>query len=154
MAAARGLTEQFGTGAWTYAAETETTVRREIHSSTVLFGRDEGVVVATVRLATRNPWIGGTGFFTPCDRPIFLTSMAVTPKRQRQGIGRQLLEKAESAARQMDGQAIRLDSYDASAGAGPFYRLCGYRECHRGDYNGTPLIWFEKLIPHAASVSC
>ena len=146
MAVARDLTERFGTGTWSYAAETELGVRNEIQFSTVLFARDEGMLVGTLRLAARNPWIGSTDFFTPCECPIFLTAMAVAARRQRQGIGRQLLGEAERIAREMGGDAIRLDSYDARAGAGTFYRKCGFREQHRGDYNGTPLIWFEKLL--------
>lgn len=143
MAAARELTARFGAGTWSFAAESEASVQAEIHSSTVLFARDEGVVVGTLRLATRNPWLGRTDFFTPCDRPIFLTSMAVMPKRQRQGVGRQLLGEARRLAMEMGGEALRLDSYDGPAGAGEFYRKCGFTEARRGDYNGTALIWFE-----------
>ena len=105
------------------------------------------MVVGTLRLAVRNPWIGNIDFFTPCERPIFLTSMAVTPKRQRQGIGRQLLTEARRVALEMRGQALRLDSYAGSAGAAEFYLKCGFREVRRGDYNGTALIWFESPLP-------
>jgi GNAT superfamily N-acetyltransferase len=143
MATARDLTERFGAGTWSFAAETEASVQAEIRTSTVLFARDEGLVVGTLRLATRNPWIGNTDFFTPCERPIFLTSMAVSPKRQRQQIGRQLLSEAKRVAREMRGEALRLDSYAGPAGAAGFYMKCGFREVRRGDYNGTALIWFE-----------
>jgi GNAT superfamily N-acetyltransferase len=143
MAAARDLTEHFGTGTWSFALETAASVEAEIRTSTVLFARDEGVVVGTLRLATRNPWIGNTDFFTRCDRPIFLTSMAILPKRQRQGVGRQLLAQARIVAFDMGGELLRLDSYAGPAGAADFYRKCGFREVRRGDYNGTALIWFE-----------
>jgi GNAT superfamily N-acetyltransferase len=146
MAAARELTERFGAGTWSFAMETEASVQAELRSSTVLFVRDEGVVVASLRLATRNPWLGNTDFFTPSERPIFLTSMAVLPRRQRQGIGRQLLLEARRIAVQMGGEALRLDSYAGAAGAGEFYRKCGFLEVRRGDYNGTALIWFETLL--------
>ena len=143
MAAARDLTERFGAGTWSFAMETEASVEAELRSSTVLFVRDEGRVIGTLRLATRNPWLGNIDFFTPCDRPIYLTSMAVTPMRQRQGIGRLLLAEARRVARELGGEALRLDSYAGPAGAGEFYRKCGFREVRRGDYNGTALIWFE-----------
>jgi GNAT superfamily N-acetyltransferase len=151
MAAARGLTEQYGAGTWTFAAETEAGVQAEIRSSSVLFARDEGVVVGTLRLAKRNPWLGNTRFFTPCDRPIFLTSMAIATQRQRQGIGRQLLVEARRVALSLGGEVLRLDSYAGPAGAGDFYRKCGFREIHRGDYNGTDLIWFESLLQRGGS---
>ena len=151
MAAARRLTERFGAGTWSFAAETEASVQAELRTSTVLFARAEALVVATLRLATRNPWIGNIDFFTPCDRPIFLTSMAVSPKRQGQGIGRQLLFEARRVAREMRGEALRLDSYADPAGAAGFYLKCGFREVRRGDYNGTALIWFETpLVPVAS----
>ena len=151
MAAARGLTERFGVGTWTFAAESEASVQAEIRSSTIVFARDDGVVVGALRLATRNPWIGNTAFFTPCDRPIFLTSMAVAPKRQRHGIGRRLLAEAENVALGLGGEMLRLDSYAGPAGAAEFYRKCGFREVHRGDYNGTALIWFEKALQRGTS---
>jgi GNAT superfamily N-acetyltransferase len=143
MAAARDLTVRFGAGTWSFAAETEASVRAELRTSTVLFARDAGLVVGTLRLAIKGPWTGRTDFFSPSDRPIYLTSMAVAPKRQREGIGRQLLDEARRVALSLRGDAIRLDSYDAPAGAGSFYLKCGFREVHRAEYNGTPLIWFE-----------
>jgi ribosomal protein S18 acetylase RimI-like enzyme len=151
MAAARGLTECFGAGTWSFALETEASVQAEIRSSTVLFAREEGLVVGAMRLATRNPWLGNTDFFTPCNRPIFLTSMAVAPKRQRQGIGRQLLVEARRVAMEMGGEALRLDSYAGPAGAGEFYCKCGFREVRRGDYNGTALVWFESPLERMVS---
>jgi GNAT superfamily N-acetyltransferase len=151
MAAARGLTEKFGVGTWAFAAETEMGVQAEILTSTILFARDEGLVVGTLRLATRNPWLGKTDFFTPCARPIYLTSMAVAPKRQRQGVGRQLLQEARRVAVELGGEALRLDSYAGPAGAAEFYRKCGFREVHRGDYNGTALIWFESPLQRPLS---
>jgi GNAT superfamily N-acetyltransferase len=146
MAAARELTERFGAGTWSFAMETESSVQAELRSSTVLLARDEGVVVGSLRLTTRNPWLGNTDFFARCDRPIFLTSMAVLPRRQRQGIGRQLLDEAKQVAVEMRGEALRLDSYAGPAGAAEFYRKCGFQEVRRGDYNGTALIWFEALL--------
>ena len=72
--------------------------------------------------------------------------MAVDPAVQRRGIGRQLLEAAASVARAWPADAIRLDTYDADAGAGPFYVKCGYREVGRASYRGTPHIYFELLL--------
>jgi GNAT superfamily N-acetyltransferase len=151
MATARTLTERFGAGTWSFAAETEAGLQAEIRSSTVLYARDEGVLVGTLRLATRNPWLVKTSFFSPCDRPIFLTSMAVAPKRQRHGIGTELLVEAGRVAIELGGEALRLDSYAGPAGAADFYRKCGFCEVHRGDYNGTELIWFERPLKPALS---
>jgi GNAT superfamily N-acetyltransferase len=146
MATARSLAQRHGAGPWSFALESEASVQAEIRTSTVLFARDEGLVVGTARLATRNPWLVPTDFFIPCARPIFLTAMAVAPARQRQGIGRRLIESAKRVAIDLRGEAIRLDSYQGPAGAGDFYVRCGFREVWRGDYNATALVWFEQLL--------
>jgi hypothetical protein len=44
------------------------------------------------------------------------------------------------------GDAIRLDAYDAEAGAGKFYAKCGFRERGRVVYRKTPLIYFELIL--------
>ena len=52
-----------------------------------------------------------------------------------------------SVARAWPADAIRLDAYDADAGTGEFYRKCGFRECGRRVYRGTPLIYYELVLP-------
>lgn len=42
--------------------------------------------------------------------------------------------------------AIRLDAYDAEAGAGAFYEKCGYRQRGRVVYRGDPLVYYELLL--------
>jgi hypothetical protein len=49
-------------------------------------------------------------------------------------------------ARAWPSQAIRLDAYDATAGAGRFYLKCGFREVGRVTYRKVPLIYFELLL--------
>jgi GNAT superfamily N-acetyltransferase len=77
---------------------------------------------------------------------LYLTDMAVQPMRQRCGIGRALLNQAVQFARDFPAQALWLDAYDASAGAGGFYAACDFRECGRRAYRGTPLVYFERAI--------
>ena len=72
--------------------------------------------------------------------------MAVAPQMQRKGIGRQLLTAAITTARAWPADAIRLDAYDAEAGAGPFYAKCGFRPVGRVIYRKTPLAYFELLL--------
>ena len=42
--------------------------------------------------------------------------------------------------------AIRLDAYDAAAGAGDFYAKNGFREVGRTKYRNAPLIYYELLL--------
>jgi len=97
-------------------------------------------------LQTKKPWAIDRSYFTAVPRPLYLTSMAVEPPLQRQGIGRLIIEKAKSVARSWPAQAIRLDAYDADAGAGGFYDKCGSRETGRAGYRGTGLIYHELLL--------
>lgn len=149
MECARRLTERHGAGAWAFAAESEGGVRAQMLASAVFIVRIRGELAATLRLSTRNPWIGDIGFFSPAERPIYLTSMAVAPSWQRAGIGRACLAQVPHHVRALQGDTIRLDTYDGPAGAGEFYRRCGFNEVHRADYHGTPLIWFERKLDAA-----
>lgn len=139
------LTMQYGQGPWSSSAS-ERMVRLHIRSSKVLVARRRGIIIATLRLNTRKPWTIDRSFFTPCKRPIYLTDMAVLPRAQRRGVGRRCLEGAALIARDWPGDAIRLDAYDADAGAGGFYRKCGYTQVGRVVYRGTPHIYFELML--------
>jgi GNAT superfamily N-acetyltransferase len=72
--------------------------------------------------------------------------MAVHPDWQQKGIGRRCIEEAKRLARKWPADAIFLDAYDAKAGAGEFYRKCGFREVGRVTYRNAPLIYFEMLL--------
>jgi GNAT superfamily N-acetyltransferase len=72
--------------------------------------------------------------------------MAVIPSMPRQGIGRQLLDEAAKQARLWPADAIRLDAFDADAGAGWFYAKCGFQEVGRVTYRKAPLIYFERIV--------
>lgn len=108
--------------------------------------RNDAGVVGTLRLATKKPWAIDTAYFSAAERPLYLTSMAVAPAAQRQGIGSLLLREAEAVARSWPGDCIRLDAFDGRAGAGPFYAKCGYREVGRVSYRNVPLIYFELML--------
>lgn len=145
---AEALTARFGKGHWS-SASTERGVLFGMGHARVVIARDAGEIVATARLATKKPWAIDTTYFTPCRNPLYLLDMAVRPDRQGEGIGRRLLEEAERVARAWPADAIRLDAYDAEAGAGEFYRKCGYVERGRVAYRGTPLVYFERLLTDA-----
>jgi len=72
--------------------------------------------------------------------------MNVEPKLQRQGVGRCLLDAAKERSRKAEFQAIRLDAFDARAGAEGFYRKCGYCEVGRVTYRKAPLVYFELVL--------
>lgn len=118
---------------------------RDLQVSRVLAARDRGRVVGTLTLQTKKPWSIDVSYFTPVTKPIYVINMAVAPHRQRRGVGQALLTEALSVARTLPAGAIRLDAYDAPAGAGDFYRKCGYRHAGSKIFRGNPLLYFERL---------
>jgi GNAT superfamily N-acetyltransferase len=145
VAAATKLTADYGMGPWSHLS-TEKGVRSDMKNSKVFVVRIRGQLAATVRLTTKKPWAIDRSYFTVCSRPLYLLSMAVAPSFQSRGIGRLCLEHARKICRQWPADAIRLDAYDAEAGAGLFYSKCGFQEVGRAVYRGCRLRYFEALL--------
>jgi len=144
-ASSEALTAQYGHGLWS-AKVSEKGVLFMMRRSSVFLYRRRGRVVATLALSTTKPWAIDRKYFSSCARPLYLTSMAVHPDLQRQGIGRACLVEAVRIVRQWPGDAIRLDAWDAPAGAGEFYAKCGFREVGRAAYRAAPLIYYQMLL--------
>ncbi|HEV7667200.1 MAG TPA: GNAT family N-acetyltransferase [Thermoanaerobaculia bacterium] len=144
-AVAERLTRDFGRGHWS-SAVTEKGVLRNMEHNRVLVAREGDHLVGTLSLVTKKPWAIDPAYFTAVRRPVYLLNMAVDPDRQRTGLGRLLVEEAKAVARAWPAEAIRLDAYDAEAGAGGFYARCGFREVGRVVYRTVPLVYFEALI--------
>ncbi len=144
-AVAERLTREFGWGHWS-SDVTVQSILRGLRASRLLVARNDDGIVGTLRLATKRPWAIDPTYFSHSRRPIYLMDMAVSPALQRQGIGRRLIGEAAAVARAWPGDAIRLDAYDAAAGAGGFYAKCGFREVGRMMYRGTSLVYFEMLL--------
>lgn len=142
---AEHLTAQYGKGPWS-SSSSEKGVLFHLRTSRIYVARGENGLVATLRLATRKPWAIDREYFSASLKPLYLTDMAVEPNLQRSGIGRLCLEEARRIGREWPGDAIRLDAFDAEAGAGEFYRKCGFREVGRVSYRNIPLIYFEMLL--------
>lgn len=144
-AASRELTSRFGRGHWS-GETTERGVGRVMQHTHVGVVRHGRTAVATFSLGTRKPWAIDRSYFTPVERPLYLTDMAVHPEVQRQGVGRLCIEEIVRIAHAWPADALRLDAYDAAAGAGGFYARCGFREVRRVIYRGTPLVYYELLL--------
>jgi GNAT superfamily N-acetyltransferase len=144
-AAAGALTARFGDGPWA-ALGNERGVELSLRHARVRVGRDGKRIHTTLRLAPKKPWAIDVAYFTPVKRPLYLTGMAVAVAHQGKGLGRLALEDAISVALAWPADAIRLDAYDALAGAGDFYAACGFANRGRVVYKGTPLVYFERLL--------
>jgi GNAT superfamily N-acetyltransferase len=139
------LTRVFGKGHWS-----SHTSERGVGASTkyyrVYVARRRGKILATLTLQTKKPWAIDVAYFQPCKQPLYLLNMAVDPKQQRKGIGRACMAAARDVAVGWPANAIRLDAYDADAGAGGFYARCGFREVGRVVYRKTPLVYYELVL--------
>jgi len=144
-AAAGALTARFGVGHWSTLGSERSAALAQRHAR-VRVGRDGKRILTVLRLATKKPWAIDVAYFTPVKRPLYLTGMAVAVTHQGQGLGQLALDDARTVATDWPADAIRLDAYDAAAGAGPFYAACGFREVGRASYRGVPLVYFEKLL--------
>ncbi len=148
-AAAGALTARFGTGHWS-SLVTERGAREAQRHARVRVGRDGKKILTVLRLAQKKPWAIDVSYFTAVKRPLYLTGMVVSVGHQGAGLGRLALEDARAVAVDWPANAIRLDAYDAVAGAGGFYEKCGYVERGRVVYKGNPLRYYEFLVNVAA----
>lgn len=144
-AVADDLTQKHGRGPWS-TKTSEKGVMLALRISQVFIARQGEEIVATLRLATKKPWAIDVSYFTNCKQPLYLLAMAVSPVKQRQGIGRRCFEEAIKIAKAWPADAIRLDAYDAAAGAGGFYSGGGCAEVGRVVYRNTPLVYYEFLL--------
>jgi len=144
-AAAGALTARFGEGHWSSLVTERGTAAAQRHSR-VRVGRGGKRILTVLRLATKKPWAIDVSYFTSVKRPLYLTGMTVAVTHQGQGLGRLALEDAIEVARNWPAHAIRLDAYDADAGAGAFYARCGFIERGRVVYKGDPLAYYELLL--------
>jgi GNAT superfamily N-acetyltransferase len=144
-AVADALTKRFGKGHWSRVS-TGRGVLAEMKDPRIFVAQQGGRLVATLRLTTRKPWAIDRSYFSASRRPLYLVSMAVAPGLQRQGIGRKCMEQIREICRRWPADAVRLDSYDAPAGAGAFYEKSGFRNVGKGKYRGCPLLYFEWLV--------
>jgi GNAT superfamily N-acetyltransferase len=123
------------------------TIQKHVADETIWAGERSGELVATLRLTDskigfyRSAWFGD-----PKSIAGYLMHMAVSPHHQGLGYGTALLREAEEVALKRGLECVRLDSYDAPAGAGSFYEKAGYTHVHSGEVHGVPLLYWEKFL--------
>jgi GNAT superfamily N-acetyltransferase len=144
-ASADDLTTRYGKGHWSYQTSERGVLGAINSKSKILIAKRGKTIVGTLCLQTKKPWAIDVTYFTAVPQPLYLVGMAVHPDVQRKGVGAYMLQKVPSFVKDWPAQAVRLDAYDSNAGAGDFYRKCGYTERGRVVYKGNPLIYFEWL---------
>jgi GNAT superfamily N-acetyltransferase len=141
----QSLAKKFGDGFWA-GRPTESSERFLMRIGQVYIARYRGKLIAALALSTRKPWSIDVNKFRASAKPLYLRAMAVEPAKQGNGIGSKCIAEVRRIAEEMGRDAIRLDAFDCPAGAGEFYRKCGFIETARVVYKGVPLIDFELML--------
>ena len=91
---------------------------------------------------------GGVGFLLLAaeDGCMLLEGAAVLPSHQGLGLGRALLELAESLARHAGFSRIRLYTHETMVENQRLYERIGYVETHRGGEDGLRRVFYEKPL--------
>lgn len=152
-AAAGALTARFGAGAWS-SPGSERSAALSLRHARVRVGISDRHIFTVVRLATKKPWAIDVSYFTPVKRALYLTGMTVSVAHQSLGLGRLAIADAKAVAAEWPADAIRLDAWDANAGAGAFYSKCGFAERGHVAYKGNPLVYYEILLSETSANPC
>jgi len=147
-AAAGALLQRFGDGPWG-AVFTERGTEVAMRHARFRVGVEARKIICCLRLAQKKPWAIDVSYFSPVRRALYLTNMAVAVARQGSGVGRSALDDARRITADWPAQSIRLDAWDAAAGVGGFYEACGFSPRGAVRYRGTPLRYYEWLLPQA-----
>jgi GNAT superfamily N-acetyltransferase len=141
----QNLAKRFGEGFWA-GRPTESGERFLMRIGRVYIVRHRGKLSATLALSTRKPWSIDVKHFRASAKPLYLRAMAIEPALQGKGVGRRCIAEVRRIAAEAGRDVIRLDAFDCTAGAGEFYRKCGFIETARVVYKGVPLIDFEMVL--------
>ncbi|MEZ0260827.1 MAG: GNAT family N-acetyltransferase [Alphaproteobacteria bacterium] len=122
-------------------------LHRAIFGGSLFVIEEEGRLLASFTLDTIVADYCKPEWFThPADPAFYLRSLSVRVDAQGRGVGRAAMAEAENLARKRGMKALRCDAYEGAASAGGFYEKCGFKPLRRGAVNGTPIVFYEKLL--------
>jgi ribosomal protein S18 acetylase RimI-like enzyme len=113
---------------------------REVHAAYVASGGDFLVAIDDGRL------IAMGGLLRRSETEWEIKRMRVLPDRQRQGIGRRILEALEDRGRELGAETLVLDTTEGQTAARRLYESAGYQETGRRDAGGFVFIDFAKQL--------
>jgi ribosomal protein S18 acetylase RimI-like enzyme len=100
----------------------------------------------TVIVAEREGEIAGLLVLGISDEGFYIDNVAVDPSHQGSGVGRALLERAESAARDAGFDSIYLFTHERMAENLALYSRIGYVEFDRRLQDGTRIVYLRKQL--------
>jgi len=107
------------------------------------------------RIAAQQAFVIGdpiTGLIVLIDEPdhLLLDNIAVDPNAQGSGLGRILMDFADTEARRRGFAELRLYTHQTMVENIALYNRLGWRETGRGVSSGLARVFFSKLTPMAA----
>jgi ribosomal protein S18 acetylase RimI-like enzyme len=115
-----------------------------------LFGlcMDDQVVAAIVIDSRQSSRYAGLAWGDTQGKAACIHRLAVLPEYQGRGLGRLMLQFAESLAREQGKSSIRLDVFTGNAGAVSMYGKAGYRQVGQIQFpfRKVPYMGYEKLL--------
>lgn len=99
-------------------------------------------------VAERQGMVIGVVILVDQDDHLLLDNVAVDPIAQGTGLGRQLVQFAESEAIRRGFNDIRLYTHIVMAENVGYYESLGWRETHRADQDGYARIFMHKRLVH------
>ena len=99
-----------------------------------------------VHVATQDNQVVGAIVLKRTDEGFYLDNVSVHPSVKGQGVGRRLLELAESEARRQGYGSIYLATHELMTENRALYPRVGYVEYARRVVNGYPRVFFRKAL--------
>jgi N-acetylglutamate synthase-like GNAT family acetyltransferase len=107
---------------------------------------EQKVADGLVSVADEEGEIVGLIVLVPEADQLLVENVAVTPERQGEGVGSELLAFAEVVAREAGRPVVRLYTHALMTENLAFYPSLGYEETHRRTDNGFERVFFAKQL--------
>ena len=102
---------------------------------------------AIVHVATQGELVVGAIVLKTTDEGFYVDNVAVRPSAKGTGVGRMLLQLAESEARQRGYTSVYLATHELMVENRALYNRIGYVEYDHRIVNGFPRVFFRKALP-------
>ena len=119
----------------------------DLSAGTVQVARGDGALLGAFTLdAKLDPLWADMDWQPPAGPVAAVHRLMVHPAQQGRGLGRQLMARAESLAKQNGACAIRLDAFTANPAALALYAGLGYRRTGGAQMRKGRFVCFEKML--------
>jgi ribosomal protein S18 acetylase RimI-like enzyme len=107
----------------------------------------ETIGTAQVHVVVSRDQVVGVAVFMTTDEGFYLDNVAVRPSAKGTGVGRTLLELAESEAKRQGHTSVYLVTHELMHENRALYARIGYQEYAHRVVNGYPRVFLRKQLP-------